>query len=599
MRAILSIFFLMAAPAGAVVVEDPTVSVTASTPTPWVEVIWPKQAHVYPALSRSFTFGHVTPGSTVVVNGTMIQADGNGAFFTMTPFSTGTFTLKYDVVWQGLFASTEVVVTVGSPPPDETKARLLEPVSDLEVRSGDLIVVRCEAPSGLKGTFTIKGLAANSPLVESNGSYSGHYYVQPGDKGRDLPVSCSFKTGFFASLKAESNGKISIADPRQSRAAVITRKIAKIRSSPSGYSFFQPPGVKLEIVGKTGNLLNIRLSEHERALISASSVKLLPKGTPPPRGLVGRWVKTIPEPDRVKMRVWATEQVAFEVRHTIEPLTFDIRFFNAQQRFDRIRVDSTDPIVKSVVWRQESSEVMRLTVNTNIAWSWGYDAYYDENGFFVLEIRRPPDLTLSKNVLAGRRVVVDPGHGPWASATGPLGTTERDAVLEISEELERLLLEKGAETYMTRRSSDGPALIERPFSAWKELGDVYVSVHLNAFPVTADPAEKPRGFMNFYYHPQSRPLVDAVHASYQKRHSDEMADEFVRWGDLYVTRQTFMPAILTESAYVILPEMERKIRTPEYRTRLAETMYLGLENFYETYRKMQLADPKEKAAARQ
>lgn len=600
MKVLLATFLLWAAPVGAVVVENPTVSVTASTPTPWVEVIWPKQAHVYPTLSKSFTFGHVTPGSTLVVNGTMIPVYESGAFFVMTPFSTGTFTLRYDVVWQGLFASTEVVVSVGPPPrADMVEVTAQKPAVDREVRSGDLILVQCKAPTGLKGTFSIKGLAARDlPLVESSGTYQGHYYVQPSDEGENLPVSCSFTTGFFSSLRAEANGKITVTDPRQSRAAVITRKIAKIRSSPSGYTFFQPPGIKLEIVGRTGNLLHVRLSEHERGLISASSVNLLPKGTPPPRGLVGRWVNTIPEKDRVKIRMWATERVAYEVRHTIEPLGFEIRFFNAQQRFDRIRYDSQDPLVKEIRWTQESSEVMRLTVQTNIAWSWGFDSYYDEGGFFVLEIRRPPDLTRSKNVLAGRRVILDPGHGPWASATGPLGTTERDAVLAISEELERLLLEQGAETYMTRRSSGGPSLIDRPFHAWRELGDVYVSVHLNAFNVARDPYEIPRGYMNFYYHPQSRPLVDAVHASYQKRHP-EMADEFVRWGDLYVNRQTYMPAILTESAYIILPEMEARIRTPEYRTRLAETMFEGLRDFYSTYRKMQLADPKEKAAARQ
>jgi N-acetylmuramoyl-L-alanine amidase len=599
LAAVLSLF--LAAPAGAVVVASPTVSVTPSTPTPWVEVVWPKQGHAYPVLDRSFTFGHATPGSTLVVNGSMIPLEESGAFFTMTAFSTGAFTLKYDAVWQGLFASTEVVVQVGPEGAGEVPAVLgVSPEQDMELRPGGLVVARCRGPEGVRGTFQIKGLTDWLPLAfdAEKRLYEGHYFLQPGDKGENLPVVCSFKTGFFGSAKAEAPGKITVADPRMSRTAVTKRKISKIRSSPSGYSFFQPPGVKFEIVGRTGQLLHARLSEHERALISASSVELLPEGTPPPRGLIGRWVNTIPKDDRVQVRVWATERLPFEVRHTIDPMTFDVRFFNAKQRFDRIRYDPDDGIVKAITWRQESSEVMRLTIETKIDWSWGFDAYYDEKGFFVFEIRRPPDLTRSKNVLAGRRVVIDPGHGPWASATGPLGTTEREAVLEISEEMERILLEAGAEVYMTRRSSDGPPLIDRPFDAWKEYGEVYVSVHLNAFPVTRDPFEKPRGFMNFYYHPQSRPLVDHVHASYQKRHKGELADEFVRWGDLYVCRQTYMPAILTESAYVILPEMERNIRDPKYRTKLAETMVFGVRDFYETYRKKQLASPAEQAAAK-
>ncbi|OIO04824.1 MAG: hypothetical protein AUJ52_14530 [Elusimicrobia bacterium CG1_02_63_36] len=600
MRLLAVLSLLFAAPAGAVDAASSTATIAASTSAPWIEVVWPPQGYAYPELPRSFAFGNAAPGSTVVVNGSQIPVDENGAFFTMAPFSTGTYTLKFDAVWQGLFASTEVVVTVGAPPrPDAPEAEGLEPSVDLELRPGELVVARCRAPTGLKGTFELKGLTDWLPLVEveSSGVYAGHYYLQPGDKGAKLPVHCSFKTGIFGSLKATAPGTITVADPRMSRVAVTRAQLAKIRSSPSGFSFFQPPGVKFEIVGREGEFLKARLSDHERALIAASDMELLPEGTPPPRGLIGRWVNSISERDRVKVRVWATERVPFEVRHGIEPLTFEVRFFNAAQRFDRIRYDTDDKLVKAITWRQESAEVMRLSVETKIDWSWGYDAYYDESGFFVLEIRRPPDLTRSENVLAGRRVAIDPGHGPWHSATGPLGTTERDAVLEISGELERLLLEAGAETYMTRRDSSGPDLADRTFLAWNQLADIYVSVHLNAFPVTIDPFEKPRGFMNFYYQPQSRPLVEAVHASYQKRHS-ELADEFVRWGDLYVCRQTFMPAILTESAYIILPEMERDIRTPQYRTRLAETMFLGIKDFYESYRIKQLAAPAEQAAAR-
>ncbi len=298
----------------------------------------------------------------------------------------------------------------------------------------------------------------------------------------------------------------------------------------------------------------------------------------------------------MRVVVTASERVAYEVSQTVEPLGFTVRFFNSNQRFDRTRFGEGDTLVRDVRWSQESGEVVRLDIDTRMQWGWGYAAGYDESGNFFLEIRRPPDLTRGDNVFAGRRIVVDPGHGPETSAVGPLGTTERDVNLAIGFALEGLLTSEGAEVYLTRRNVDGPALGERPWVAQEAKGDLFVSIHNNALPVTADPAEAPRGFMHFYYHPQSRRLAEAVTRAYRNRHPD-LPDEGLRWGDLAVCRGTFMPAILTESAYVILPEQEDKLRNPVYQKRLAGTLLEGMRDYLKEYQRLQKRLPEERSAA--
>jgi N-acetylmuramoyl-L-alanine amidase len=288
----------------------------------------------------------------------------------------------------------------------------------------------------------------------------------------------------------------------------------------------------------------------------------------------------------------------FEVTHTAEPLAFELRFFGASQRFDRVRHAAGDPVVRDIRWRQESSRVAAVSIDTSLRWGWGYDAYYDERGRFVLELRRPPDLSGSGNVLAGRRVVVDPGHGPDPGALGPLRTTEREVNLAIGLSLRKLLEAEGAQAVLLRDSESGPALADRGPLAWEKRGEVYVSVHNNALPNSADPFESPRGFSMYYYHSHSRQLADAVYSSYRKRHAD-LGNEGVHWGDLAVCRTTQMPAILTESAYVILPRQEALLRDPAYQERLARTILEGLIAFYESYRELQARSPAEMRAARE
>jgi len=577
--------------------------VSASTPA-WVDVVWPLEGQEYPFVERSFTLGSVAPGSTLTINGMEVQPHAQGGFLAQLPFSTGTFSLDYEVLWEGQSASTRRVVAVGLPggypetEPDGVAA--LEPSEDLGLRPGDLVVARCKGPSGAKARLRVGSLAKDLLMAESPRDgfsiYEGHYFIQPGDRGEDHEVSCMVRTGLWSRGRAEARGKVSVWDGKQVRVAETIGKVNVLKSGDSGYTLFFPAGVRVEVIGRRGNMARVRLSEHEDGWLSESGIRFLPAGTPPPRGVVGLVVKTVPEADSVRVLIHVSEKLPFEVRHTIEPLGFDIRFFGADHHMDRVRYDGADPIVSDVRWRQESSRVVRVSVATRLRWGWGYDASYDEKGRFVLELRRPPDLSASDSVLAGRRVVVDAGHGPWKSALGPRGTAERDVNLDIAMDLQDMLLAEGADVYMIRVSSDGPSLVDRAFLAWEWKGDVYISIHNNAFPVAADPFGKPRGFMNFYYQPQSRPLVEAVHASYRK--GSELADEFVRWGNLYVCRMTQMPSVLTESAYMSFPEQEALLLDPAYRRKLAGIMLEGLRSFYKTYQEFQRESPAERAAAR-
>ncbi|MBI4422298.1 MAG: N-acetylmuramoyl-L-alanine amidase [Elusimicrobia bacterium] len=592
---VFALLALLAAPARAQV---------ASSAAPAIDVVWPPDGGRVEFTTRTFTFGSVTPGATLYVNGQLVVAQPSGAFFAMVPVSTGRAAFDYAAAWQGVSVSTRRVLEIASrdglPETAPDAVAVLEPLADVELYPGDVLGVRCKGPPGRTLVFRAFGLTASLPMPESSavpGLYAGHYVVQAADRGEGLKVRCGYQRGLFRGKTAEAPGKVTIADPGQRGVAVTSGKLTVLKSDAQGYSLFLPAGVKLETAGRRGASTRVVLSESDEAWVDSARLQLLPPGTPPPRGRIGKYASVAVGSDSVRVLLDAEERLPFEVRQTLEPLAFQVRFFGAAQRLDRIHYPSDDPVVRELRWRQESSRVVAIDVETRLRWGWGYDAFYDDRGHFVLEIRRPPDLAGAGPVLAGRRVVVDAGHGPEKSAVGPLQTAERDVNLAIAEQLRARLEAEGASVAMIRVSSDGPPLADRGSLAAQSRGDLYVSVHNNAFPASADPFEVPRGYMVFYYHPQSRGLAEAVHAAYRARHP-ELGDESVRWGDLAVCRTTQMPSILTESAYVILPEQEALLRDPAYQARLAETLASGIRSYYESYRALQKAEPAEAKAAR-
>jgi N-acetylmuramoyl-L-alanine amidase len=125
--------------------------------------------------------------------------------------------------------------------------------------------------------------------------------------------------------------------------------------------------------------------------------------------------------------------------------------------------------------------------------------------------------------------------------------------------------------------------VDRPKQAVERGADIFVSLHNNALPDGENPFGKPRGFTVFYYHPQSRELGRAVHEAYRGR--IKLPDEGLRWGNLLVSRQSAMPAILVENAYMIFPDQEALLNEAPFREELAKALADGLETFLRSARR--------------
>jgi N-acetylmuramoyl-L-alanine amidase len=202
---------------------------------------------------------------------------------------------------------------------------------------------------------------------------------------------------------------------------------------------------------------------------------------------------------------------------------------------------------------------------------WGYRFRW-EGTALILDIRRPPVINRLAP-LRGRVIAIDPGHPPQG-ATGPTGLREAEANLSVGLALQRLLTAAGARVIMTRTTDTAMGLYERTNLAERGDAEVLVSIHNNAFPDGVNPWEN-NGTSTYYYQPRSERLARRVQESLVR----EMGLRNLGFGrgDLALVRPTWMPAVLTEGAFLMIPEQENALRTPAFQDRYARGVMRGIE----------------------
>jgi N-acetylmuramoyl-L-alanine amidase len=217
---------------------------------------------------------------------------------------------------------------------------------------------------------------------------------------------------------------------------------------------------------------------------------------------------------------------------------------------------------------------VRYTINLKRA-PYGYIALWD-NGALRFRVRRPPTIPNREAPLTGLTITVDPGHPP-AGATGPTKLYEGDAVLAVGLKVGEMLRQRGVNVIMTRTTPEAVDLAARPVIARRANAHAFVSIHLNAFPDGVNPFVN-NGTLTLYFWPHSIPLGTATQAGLLREMG--LRDNGTKYQNLAVARGTWMPSILTEGAFVIMPDQEAAMRTPEYQDAYARAIVQGLETYF-------------------
>ena len=225
------------------------------------------------------------------------------------------------------------------------------------------------------------------------------------------------------------------------------------------------------------------------------------------------------------------------------------------------------------------------------------------------------------------RVVIDPGHGGQDQGTaGPKGLLEKDLVLDVSKRLGKLIEDgMGAEVIYTRSDDTFVPLEGRTALANEKKADLFLSIHANSSPVPRVSGIETY-YLNFTDSKDALDVASRENASSEKsvfelrdiiqkitlhdkaEESHEFAGRIqtslyalsarnfpgeknrgVRKAPFVVLIGANMPSVLAEIGFLSNPKEEALLKKPEYRQKLAESLYRGLSRYAEGLSHFQMA----------
>lgn len=169
-------------------------------------------------------------------------------------------------------------------------------------------------------------------------------------------------------------------------------------------------------------------------------------------------------------------------------------------------------------------------------------------------------------------IVIDPGHGGRdPGAVGPGGTKEADVNLAIAH-LVKSRLERDFTVFMTRQNDETVTLNTRSAFANAKRADLFISIHCNA---AANPLAN--GTETYYISKDGARLAKGIH---ERLVGLGLKDRGIKQGAYAVLRNTRMPAVLVEVAFISHAAEEIQLGSTRFLTDVADAICDGVYDYF-------------------
>ncbi|HUQ80337.1 MAG TPA: N-acetylmuramoyl-L-alanine amidase [Gemmatimonadaceae bacterium] len=562
-----------------------------------VRIVYPPANSTIQSRDSNFIFGTVGSGkATLTINGTVVPVVPNGSFLAFLPVPPASDP-RYTIVAARGADTARAVHQVKLLPPRLVLAdtgRLvvdsgsISPRGARIARADERLRVSLRAPRN--ATVTLR-LADGSEHALVNNARSLDSARVPGAGALDPyfwstdVAAASLVTGASVGVRRGADSArftirdVAVDDPGRPRWARLTGggavpdtdRVIILRPVPNGtYKWLLLPGTTLEATGRIGDMVRLRLDAGLEAWAAAGDLTELPLGTAGPRRTAGN-ARVVSAPEWTDVIIPTGEPPAFEIRE--EGTTLVGVLYGTQANTDIINYASADSLVRRVRWYQETTDRARFEIDLAAA-PFGYLPMWSR-GAFTLRIRKRPAIDV-KQPLRGLIIAVNAGHPP-AGSTGPTGLYEPVPTLAISQRLKTILEARGARVVMTRTTAEPLALAIRPVLARQAGAHAFISIHLNALPDGVNPFTA-HGTGSYYFHPSGEALAREVQRGMVRRMG--LRDLGINYDNLSDLRHPWMPSVLTEGAFIMIPEQEAAVKTPEFQERYALGVAEGIEAYF-------------------
>jgi N-acetylmuramoyl-L-alanine amidase len=196
-------------------------------------------------------------------------------------------------------------------------------------------------------------------------------------------------------------------------------------------------------------------------------------------------------------------------------------------------------------------------------------------------VREAEDVRAMRGSIVGSRIAIDPGHGPDDPGNlGPSGAAEAELTLLLAADLGGALARVGAAPSVLRTADETPSPSERARAANDLDAAVCVSLHLNA----GGPSEQGATCAYFgteeTYSPAGQRLAERVQDRLTSRIG--LVDGRTHRLTISLLRETRMPAVQIQPAFLTHPEEERLLLTADWRARVADAIAEGIASYFAT-----------------
>jgi len=253
----------------------------------------------------------------------------------------------------------------------------------------------------------------------------------------------------------------------------------------------------------------------------------------------------------------------YEAEYSDKSRQYTVTFPSEQADLGEGVLDINDSYLRYFEVRQNTEEGTTSLIFSGKAKN-SYLIYTRESGTTVITIVRP---AADKDKL----VVIDAGHGGTAIGTAYGQLTEKELTLDIAKRMNALLKEKGVKTYMIRSEDCNVDNYERAYLANMLNAKLFISVHINGME-----SKSFKGTMTLYCPSSSKDFCGKDLAGIVQRNmvrALKTEDVGLRSRpDLIVLRETNMPAVIAEVAFITNKTDRENLQKESFRQKAAQSL---------------------------